>query len=376
MRALTDNLKNLPGWRTNRKLVVFAVDDYGNVRVDSRQALDQMVGAGLKVASRFDRYDALETKDDLAMLFEVLTSVKDSSGSGAVFTPFALACNIDFEAMEGADYSHYCSELLPQTFQKLSARWPKAYDGAWALWQEGQREGIFVPEFHGREHFNLPVFQRKLANRDRDLMVSLENRSLACVKSGTGVKMTAAFGFDRLPETDHMLEVVSDGLDKFQKIFGRASVVFTPPAHQFPFLLEPKLKDFGLLGLDKPFLSKEQLGGGSTTRVLRTTGYNRRIGMCNVVRNVVFEPTEGTIKNWVSLTMKQIAAAFRWGKPAIISSHRVNFCGHIDSANRARGLNALGELLVGITKRWPEVEFISAQELVSLIRSPYRSTNN
>jgi hypothetical protein len=32
------NLKNLVGWRTKRKIVVISVDDYGNVRLDSKKA--------------------------------------------------------------------------------------------------------------------------------------------------------------------------------------------------------------------------------------------------------------------------------------------------------------------------------------------------
>ena len=58
-RLLLDNLKNIPGWRTSDKLVVFAVDDYGNVRLDSPRARDQLSEAGLDMSSRFDQYDAL-----------------------------------------------------------------------------------------------------------------------------------------------------------------------------------------------------------------------------------------------------------------------------------------------------------------------------
>ncbi|MBK8683467.1 MAG: hypothetical protein IPN31_16465 [Bacteroidetes bacterium] len=35
---LQNNLKNLLGWKTNKKLILFSVDDYGNVRLDSKEA--------------------------------------------------------------------------------------------------------------------------------------------------------------------------------------------------------------------------------------------------------------------------------------------------------------------------------------------------
>ena len=87
-----------------------------------------------------------------------------------------------------------------------------------------------------------------------------------------------------------------------------------------------------------------------------------------MVRNVVFEPTEDRGIDWIGYTLKQIEIAFRLKRPAIISSHRVNFCGHIDPANREKGLNALKNLLQEIVKKWPDVEFMAADELGELIK--------
>ena len=82
---------------------------------------------------------------------------------------------------------------------------------------------------------------------------------------------------------------------------------------------------------------------------------------------MVYEPTDSRGLDWVAFTVKQIEAAFRWKRPAVISSHRVNFCGHIDSKNRVEGLESLKKLLGAIIKKWPEVEFISASELGKMI---------
>ena len=37
-QVILDNLKNVFGWRTRRKIIVLSVDDYGNVRLASRKA--------------------------------------------------------------------------------------------------------------------------------------------------------------------------------------------------------------------------------------------------------------------------------------------------------------------------------------------------
>ncbi|MEX0450068.1 hypothetical protein V6X63_09950 [Spiribacter sp. 221] len=78
-------------------------------------------------------------------------------------------------------------------------------------------------------------------------------------------------------------------------------------------------------------------------------------------------PTSGTKSDPVGHALAQIDTAFRWRKPAIISSHRVNYAGHIDSKNRERGLAGLAELLQGIVKRWSDVRFITAHTLLQLI---------
>src|SRR5690606_22915877 len=152
---------------------------------------------GLKVKSRFDAFDTLENREDLEMLYDALSSVKDKNGKYAVFTPFALPCNIDFEKMAGENYEHYYYELVPETYAKLTAKDPIAYQGAWGLWQEGIQKGLMAPQFHGREHFNLKVFKEKLERKDNEVLTALKNRSYTSISSSgyPSISITAAFSF-------------------------------------------------------------------------------------------------------------------------------------------------------------------------------------
>ena len=109
------------------------------------------------------------------------------------------------------------------------------------------------------------------------------------------------------------------------------------------------------------------MGNGKISRTINYTGKKLETGQQCIVRNVVFEPTANLQFDSVKLAIDQIEAAFFWNRPAIISSHRVNFCGHISTENREHGLKALKELLKKITLKWPEVEFISIKELADLI---------
>ncbi len=364
-----NHLKNIPGWRTKRKLVVISVDDYGNVRLDSKKARENMDKSGLKAHSPFDAYDTLETREDLEALYEVLTSVNDKNGNHAVFTPFALPCNINFEAMQEDGYQRYIYELLPDTYKKLSQLQPKAYKGAWALWQEGIQKGIMLPQFHGREHLNLKVLENKLNNRDPELLIALENRSYTSI-SGSGfpnISYTAAYEFETLEENKNFKTILSDGLDRFKEVYGYNSVQFNPPGGREHPMIHKYLNEKGVKYLDTPFLKEQHEGNGKYKKVLNWTGKKNREGMTYQVRNVVFEPTQDRGFDWVAYSFSQVEAAFRMNKPAIISSHRVNYCGGIEPKNREKGLADLKSLLNKVVETFPEIEFVSSAELGKII---------
>ena len=362
------NIKNIIGWKTKRKIVVFSVDDYGNVRLDSKQARDNMFAKGLKPTSRFDVYDTLETTGDLAALYDILTSVKDKNGNPAVFTAFAMSANIDFEKMKESGYSTYYYEALPVTFKKLNG-----YENTWQLWQEGIQKKLVAPQFHGREHLNIKALMEALKRKDKDTLNCFENRSYAAI-ADTGyatISFTAGLDFFEFDENETLKEIVADGLNLFEKVYGLKAENFTPcGSNGYSDTIDPVLAAGGIKYIDTSRFKREHLGKGKMgNKIFNYTGKKNPLGQIYLVRNCVFEPTEDRGVDWVAFCMQQIAAAFRWNLPANISSHRVNFCGHIDPENRQRGLKALKLLLAAIVQRWPDVEFMTSNELGNLINN-------
>lgn len=370
LSSVIANLKNSIGWKTKRKIVVFSVDDYGNVRLNSAEARKNMDAAGMKTYSRFDALDTLETTQDLEQLFEVLSSVKDKNGRHAVFTPFALPCNIDFEKMEADDYQQFYFETLPNTYKKLAVQQPESYTETWNLWKEGIARGFLKPQFHGREHLNLQVFNDKLKKRDPQLLTALRNKSYTSISDDGYPTMSAmaALDFWDVNENESLKPILKEGLQWFEEVYGYRSTYFTPPVFNIHNSLFQTLKDNGIQFLDLALLRKEHQGFNAYRKSFNYIGKKTKEGISIMVRNVVFEPTEDRGIEWVDFTMKQIETAFRWNKPAIISSHRVNFCGHIDPKNREKGLAALKSLLQQIVTKWPEVEFMSADEMALVLK--------
>jgi hypothetical protein len=65
-----------------------------------------MDNKGLKILKHFDALDALESREDLEVLFDTLSSFKDFKGNNPVFTAFCLPANINFDKLKENNYSH------------------------------------------------------------------------------------------------------------------------------------------------------------------------------------------------------------------------------------------------------------------------------
>ena len=364
-RDALSNIKNVYGWKTKRRIVVLAVDDYGNVRVNGPAARAAITAAGFPPLNMFDEYDTLATESDLCALYEVLDSVRDQNNRPAVFTALTLPANIDFERMRAEDYRTYHYELLPVTLGKLPG-----YENVWARWQEGIRAGWLFPQFHGREHLNLRVFEHHLRQRDPATMTALAHRSYTNIKNTAfpNVGYTAAFDFEESSELDHLAAIATDGLARFEEVFGFRSRSFNSPGTAEHSALHATLANAGVEYIETHLIKREHQGGGNYRREVNYTGKRTRYDQVYLVRNCVFEPTHERGVDWIPYTLRQVEAAFRWNRPAIISSHRVNFCGSIDPQQRRNGLTALRGLLEQIKQRYPDIEFMTTVELGDLIR--------
>ena len=82
------------------------------------------------------------------------------------------------------------------------------------------------------------------------------------------------------------------------------------------------------------------------------------------VRNGLFEPALNSKIDWVAKCMESIEIAFKWGKPAIIGTHRINFVGQLDKHCRNRNLEMFDQLLSRITAKWKDVAFLSSDNLL------------
>jgi hypothetical protein len=84
---------------------------------------------------------------------------------------------------------------------------------------------------------------------------------------------------------------------------------------------------------------------------------------------VIFEPYSNQNKDWIDSSLKEIKNAFFWKKPAIICMHRINFASEMKINNRDENLRHLKKMISELLKKFPDVEFMSSDQLIKLIEN-------
>ena len=370
MHMLLKNIRNIPGWKSRRKIVVIESDDWGSVYMSTREAYDKLISKGFDFSgNHFLNNDCLESNEDLELLFEVLLKHTDSTGRNPVMTGVNVVANPDFEKIKNNGFSKYEYELFTDTCKKYTGR-----DNVYNLWKEGIKNRLFIPVFHGREHLNVQRWMKLLQRKDHTIHTIFEYGIPYVNRGVNGEKipnLRAAFDIDETQDIPYLKEVITTGLHAFEKLFGFRSSYFIPTNGPFNNSLESVLNDNGIKYIGTGKINIEPLGNGKYKKQFRSIGKKNDFGQIYLTRNCFFEPSSWEYskeKDWVNDCLKEIEIAFRWGKPATISSHRVNYIGSIHPENRGNGLKKLDLLLSQIIKNWPEVEFMHSEELGDIIK--------
>lgn len=360
------NLSNTIGWCTNRKIVVFESDDWGSIRTRSKKDYDEMLAKGLSVdCSNFTKFDALESNIDLQNLLGLLMEHKDSTGRPTVFTPMCIMANPDFELIKKTDFKEYHFENFVDTCN----RYPN-HDRVLNLWRKGIKERLFVPGFHGREHLNVTRWLKALQDGNKGSLTAFEHQSLGATryKEQDIPEYLGAFHPDLSSEIPLLEEVIVTGAHLFKNNCCYQPSHFIAPNRESPKVLDATLQSVGVKFLTMSKLRHYPLGDEKYSWEFNWLGKKNNWGQIVITRNCMFEPSSQQRNDWVDSCMKEIELAFKWHKPAVINSHRVNYIGSINPENSTKGLRELNRLLSAITKNWPDVEFMTSTDLGNIIR--------
>ena len=363
-------LYNIPGWRTKRHLVVIESDDWGSVRMPSREVYEEFLKRGILVDNDpYCKYDNLATKEDLASLFEVLYSVKDANGNPAVITANCVVANPDFQKIKDADFKEYYFEPFTETLEK----YPN-HDGAFEMWKQGMDAGIFHPQFHGREHLNVKKWLDVLQKGESPTMTAFELGTFGLTQHvDPSIKeyYMGAFNSGLDEDIKKYNVILKEGLDLFEKIFGYKSESFIATTYEWSPKIEPCLVENGVRYIQGAITQKIPLGNDANVKFVKRgfQGTKTKAGLIRLFRNCFYEPSTNPNFDYFGDCMNRIRIAFKWGKAANICAHRVNFIGSIFKENTDKNLPEFKRLLQEIKKNWPDVEFVTSDQLGEIIEN-------
>ena len=364
---INKTVKNFKGWRTSRKIVVFESDDWGSIRMPSRAIYEKCIKKGYRVDENlYERYDSLESEDDLDALFHLLSTYRDKNGFHPVITANCLVANPDFEKILASNYNQYFNESVLETFKK----YPN-HSNCFEMWKNGKDNRLFYPQYHGREHLNVSRFMESLQRRDPDALFGFDNKMPGCISLNSFSKgnfNVEATYYNSLDDKKEKIAIYLDGLKNFERLLGYQSKSMIAPnytwSRDFDCLVYERGVEYfqGNLKMREPGINKPDYFYSSYL------GQQNNFGQLNLIRNCSFEPSLSNQLDPVSECLKEIRISFLLHKPAIISTHRVNFIGGIDENNRKRTLYLFENLILQMLKTWPDIEFLRSDELGDLIK--------
>ncbi len=368
-QTLTNTLLNIPGWHTRRKIVVIESDDWGSIRMPSKEVYDNLLHSGVRADNcPYNRYDSLESDEDLIVLFEILASFRDKNGNHPVFTANTVVANPNFERIKASGYQHYYYEPFTDTFKRN----PK-HKNAFEIIKQGINENIFYPQFHGREHLNVNLWLSLLQEKNELFLMAFEMGFWGIgpeIERVSKIHIQASFDCLERNEISYHSFIIRDGLKLFSEIFGYKSKSFIANNFIWDKSLNIVLDDQGVKYIQGMKYQKMPIFDGEKRKLIfHYTGEKNNLDQLYLIRNCNFEPTENPGIDYVSKCLNQIQNSFIMGKPAIISTHRLNFMGSIEKCNRDKNLVLFKQLIGKILKKWPDVEFVTSVELGDIIKS-------
>lgn len=360
---------NLAAMRTNwqgkslkERYLIIESDDWGAVRTPSKKSLYYFKQEGINLESSAYKNDALASESDLDLLFNLLSDFRDVNGNPLCFTANTIVANPDFKKIAESRFQVYHYEDFRKTFK----RYP-AHSNNWRKWSYAIKEGLFKPQFHGREHLQI---ERWLIALREDL-----DKTRFCFTHGSTYSGKEDYSFMEAFDWNHPKEVIAhkaiikDGLNIFQNAFGFEAKSFIAPCYNWDSKLTPFLKEAGIEVIQS--LRHQLAPTGVFNRYVPIPHYfgeEHSGGIFYNIRNCFLEPSLNPHKDWVDSCLAQISNAFSFKKPAVICSHRINYIGFIKEKNRDRGLYDLRRLIQTVLKRWPDVQFISTDQLTQKLK--------
>lgn len=367
IKDLSINCQNILGWKSNKKILVIESDDWGSIRMPSKKAYSNLLNNGIAVDKcPYNSNDSLENTDDLNALFETFSSIKDSEGNSLKLTANSILANPDFEKIKANNFEKYYYEDFVSTYQRVNGN-TETYE----LIKQGLDQGVYIPQLHGREHLQVNEWLNILREGDKEALLAFDNELFGYPTQryrDSKMHLLTALHIRNPEEEKFAIQSIRESANLFEQFFGFKSESFIAPRYIWNDAVEDELNNCGVKYIQGKIVQSIP-NENSLKSKIHLFGSKNKYDQIYLNRNVFFEPTQNPRFPWIKDALNRIDISFRWGKPAIISMHRLNFMGGLNEKNRTDNLLALKDLINKVQKKYPDVIFMSTNELGKLINN-------
>lgn len=327
----------------------------------NNKVFNELKKAGIQVQnSAYCKFDTLEDEEDVTLLLEVLYSVNNRDRNNPILTTNFVVANPDFQKIKASNFEHYFTEPISETYKRLSG-----HEKVLNLIHQGFNESLFKPQFHGRDHVNVPLWL-ELLKKNNDFRLAFDLGMWGLSKDiFPFMKKSIQATYDS-DDLNYCISSINEGLNLFHELFGFHSKSFIANNYIWPSEIDQALFDGGIghfQGMKYQLFPLNPEGKRGKRRTY--FGQKNKLGMTYGVRNCSFEPIE--LGDNASKTLSQINIAFKFKKPAIISTHRINFSGGMCKKTRDKNLKEFKNLLLNIVNKWPDVVFMSSDQMSKIM---------
>jgi hypothetical protein len=296
-------------------------------------------------ARNFTRWstDALETKEDLEMLYSVLEDFKTKFEHPPVITANFITHNVDYSSPQ---------ELK---FLPLTEGFNEQSEDVRSFYKIGIEKRYIYPQLHGYSHYNVTQLEKYFFTREgRDAF----QKTFLFARST--IRQNTSFLHGELDRSNEEVGRLLQGIDVFERLFGYHPISFIAPTY---------VLDTCFLGLLKQNRIQILQAGNrlvnSDKQRLFHPFLRKRNGLLWSIRNVRLDPHSDYGFD-ATRAVADIKIAFDDNLPAVIDFHRVNFSGKYNPSYRSETISQLSNLFRQIHKKWPEASFLTSNQLEAL----------
>lgn len=330
-------MSDRPFTGAHARAVVIESDDWGLAAwVPDEAAARELADAPAFTSAPGRRYgrSTLETAADVGALAALLGGVRGADGQPAVLQANTVMAAPDYARIAPGRAS---APIPVAPGPELPGRW--ARPGLERALDEAIAAGVWWPELHGLHHLPEHAWARALSAGVADARVAFDQQCMVCQA------VEASGEFDaREPLADRERRLAR-AVELFVARFGRRPGSFCPPDYRWDRRLDPVA---ARLGLDTFQGAAERVAPlAPLRRRWHAWRWPTRGARLDMPPRIAFEPLGRDAANaplGAAEAYARCRAAWAAGRPAVVSTHRLNYA-HLDAAFAEAGRRALGDLL-------------------------------